>query len=104
MCSLSQHHRRKDSHYLYYLNKTDLTTQIDNATSKIERNTIYDDNKLHYKEFLDFIPYIKEILYDNKNLLNYDIRFITQDNSDIGYSFKDTKIFIDSYKDFHDKI
>lgn len=83
-----------DNYFIYYMNPEDFNTQLESANKKVIKNSIYSDCNLQYGLFIEYANYIIELLKYDNNPEDFDVYFITQDNSELGYTFKDYKHII----------
>lgn len=70
-----------DGYFIYYMNSIDFEVQMMSAKTKVEKNSIYSDCNLKYKDFIEFGEYIKDFIHTGNNPKNMEIMFITQNSS-----------------------
>lgn len=96
--SAAKREAKLNGYHLYYMNTIDFKKQVEDAISRIQKNSIYSDNKLQYPEFMEYSKYLLNYLRNNKNPDNFEIKFLTQSNTETGYEFKDLNLFFEYYK------
>lgn len=97
--SAAKRETKLENYYIYYLNPDDLSKQLENANSKISRNTVYMDYKLQYHDFLKYSNYLISIIHSKgeENPENFKMIFITQSNDDAGYKIEDIGKFFANF-------
>ena len=96
--SAARRQTKIDGYFIFYLNKKDFSSQIQNVNSKIEKNINYNDYNLQYPLFLYSSKNILSIIQENKNENNIEIFFITQSNDECGYKYDSFDVFLKYYK------
>lgn len=103
--SAAKRETRLEGFFIYYLNASDFRSQIEDAISKIKRNSVYEDYKLQYHDFIKYSKILKDILKSSSlNGFDFTLKFITQSNDPCGYEFKNINDFFDFYNNASNKI
>ena len=102
--------------FMYYLSYTDFETVKNEVKRKLDRgifngpkNSVEIGNsqeayKISYENFLKYGKYIKKFLKNGYNPEDIDIKYVTQDDSELGYSEESIKSFLIEYSKYPLKI
>ena len=71
---------------------------------KIQKNAIYNDNLLQYKDFLLYSEYLLNYIRNKSNDKKFKIKCIIQSNNEVGYDFIKIKKFMEYYQSMKNKL
>ena len=74
--SAAKRETKLNGYFIYYMNQSDISKQLENAINKIQRNHIYNDNLLQYSDFIKYYNYVNYFIYDHESS-DFSIKFIT---------------------------
>lgn len=102
--SAAKRETKLEGFFIYYLNDTDFNSQINSANLKIAKNINYKDYKLQYYDFIKYSNMIKKFLQTKEIPNGFNVKFIVQDNSEIGYEFRSIDEFFTLYENYSKRI
>lgn len=95
----------RSGYFMYYLTYIDFEFVLNEVKRKLEKGIFYGPKnssnivnyKLSYELFIKYAKYIKNYLKTKENPEDFDIKFVTQNDNEIGYDIIEPDEFINDY-------